>query len=267
VSTLSKRIYAFFGEIQKFPVLSEIPFIYKVRGCETYPLLDEQDQWKELGIAEKHVYLTNQFDDGLFEDIYRYSLTKVKRKCQIRDAYDLFQCLEQSKDIAGDIIEFGTYEGHSGLLMAEYIKKKNLPKKLYLCDTFKEFPKFDYGIDKPWSHFHNKNFNFAHVKSIFKPYEFVTFVKGDFRETLRHIPCDSFSFAYVDCDSYEATRFVSDFIYPKLSAGGCIVFEDYGHHSLLGARRAVDEFTTENRNNLFSFFSFFSGLKIVIKRK
>jgi hypothetical protein len=266
VNTRAKNIYAFFCEVQKYPVLFNIPFVYKIRGGDSYPLLKEQDQWKEIGINETHVYITNQFDDGLFDSIYRYSLEKVRRKCQIRDAYDLYQCLVTCQNIEGDIIECGSYEGHSGLIIAEFLKRKKFQKKLYLCDTFKEFPKMHFGIDHPWSEFNNKNFNYSHVKSVFESYEFVKLIKGEFKQTLGKIPTKKFSLAYVDCDSYEATRCVSEYIYPKLSAGGCIVFEDYGHHALLGARRAIDQFIYKNRDNLFCFFSFFSGLKIVVKR-
>ncbi|MCK4764882.1 MAG: class I SAM-dependent methyltransferase [Candidatus Aminicenantes bacterium] len=265
VSADSKKVHAFFYETQGNPKLFKTPFIYKIRGSETYPLLNEQDLWKEFGIADTHVFITSQFDNGLFESIYRYSLTKVRRKCQVRDAYDLFSCLEQCDSVSGDIIEFGTFEGHSGLLIAEYIKRRNLNKRLFLCDTFDKFPGVDCGIDRWWSNLDIKNFDFTHVKAIFEPYEFVKLVKGEFEKTIHHIPSDRFSFAFVDCDSYEATRFAADYVYPKLSTGGCMVFEDYGHHNLVGARRAVDEFIAGKGNKIFSFFSFFSGLKIVVK--
>ncbi len=264
-NTASKVISQFFDEVRKVSALEQTPCIYKIRGSETYPLLNEQDQWKELGIADTHVYITSQFDDGLLESIYRYTLTKVKRKCQIRDAYDLFQCLTQVERIDGDIIEFGSFQGHSGLLLAEYIKKRNLNKKLYLCDTFEYFPEVHYGIDKPWTNIHSEDFNFAQIKSLFEPYENVNLIKGEFEKTVNCIPSNQFSFAHIDCDTYSATHFVTDFIYPMISVGGIMVFEDYGHHELLGVRKAIDDFVANKQDKTFSMFSFFSGLKIIVR--
>jgi len=263
ISPVSKIIHKVFDEVRRISALDQVLFIYKVRGSESYPLLNEYDQLKELGIADTHVYITSQFDDGLFEDIYSYSLTKVKRKCQVRDAYDLFQCLKHVERIGGDIIEFGSYQGHSGLLVAEFIRRKNLNKRLYLCDTFEGFPEERYGIDRQWNSTHHVDF--SKVKALFRLYQFVELVKGEFQKTVDYIPSDMFSLAMIDCDSYRSTRFVADFVYPKLVRGGILVFEDYGHHALLGARRAVDEFLVDKQGCVFSMFSFFSGINVVVK--
>lgn len=259
----SKIIHKVFDEVRRISALDRALFIYKVRGSESYPLLNEYDQLKELGITDTHVYITSQFDDGLFEDIYRYSLTKVKRKCQVRDAYDLFQCLKHVERIGGDIIEFGSYQGHSGLLMAEFIRRKDLNKRLYLCDTFEGFPEERHGIDRQWNNTHHVDF--SKVKALFNPYEFVELLKGEFQKTVDHIPSNTFSLAMIDCDAYRSTRFVADFVYPKLVLGGILVFEDYGHHDLLGARRAVDEFLADKQGCIYSMFSFFSGTNVVLK--
>jgi len=267
ITNNSKEIKEFYFEAQKFTQLHKIPFIYKIKGSETYPMLNEFDQLKENGTLGTHVFITNQFDDGLFEEIYRYSLTRVKKKCQVRDAYDLFQCLEKCSTINGDIVEFGSFEGHSGLIMAEFIQRKKLKKKLFLFDTFEKFPSVDLGIDTQWNNLDVKKFDFNHVKNIFRKYDFVNLVKGKFNETLHELKTDHISLAYVDCDSYEATKLVANSVFKKITLGGCILFEDYGHHTLLGARIAVDEFIKENSETVFSFFSFFSGLKIVVKLK
>ncbi|MFQ5964314.1 MAG: hypothetical protein ACE5KZ_08530 [Candidatus Scalinduaceae bacterium] len=43
-NTASKVKHQFFDEVRKVPALEQTPFIYKIRGSETYPLLNEQDQ-------------------------------------------------------------------------------------------------------------------------------------------------------------------------------------------------------------------------------
>ena len=263
--TNSKNVYTFLSRIMKCKDLINIPFIYKIRGNESYPLLFEQDQIRELGLNDDHVYITNQFDHSHFDDIYRYSLSKVRRKCQLRDAYDLFQCLQNVENIKGDIVEFGSHEGHSGILIAEYLKRNLINKNLFLCDTFEQFPFNEYGIDEMWSGRDEKDFTFEDVKRNFTDYINVELIKGEFKDTIHRIREKDLCFAYIDCDSYESTKFLFDTIFPILNTGGCIACEDYGHHNLLSARKAVDEFIDSNKNRLVHFFSFFSGFKIIYK--
>ena len=48
--------------------------------------------------------------------------------------------------------------------------------------------------------------------------------------------------AHVDVDIYSSIVACCQFIYPRLVAGGVIVFDDYGAPTCPGARAAVDEF-------------------------
>jgi hypothetical protein len=44
----------------------------------------------------------------------------------------------------------------------------------------------------------------------------------------------------LDTDWYESTRHELEHLYPRLSAGGVLIIDDYGHWK--GSRRATDEF-------------------------
>jgi len=260
----SSLIHSATKEVNKIPVLAGAPIIYKVRGGETYPIYQHYDQIRKRNMTKTHVFITSDFDDGVFEDIYRYSITKVPLKCQARDAHDLYQCLKNINKVDGDVIEFGSYQGHSGLIMAEYVKKMNLNKKVYLCDTFSGFPSEPLGIDDFWNNTH-RGCDYSGVDELFKPYDFVHLVKGDFTKTVPKLDCDKLCLAMIDCDSYRGTKFAANHVWPKLSKGGMMVCEDYGHHVLLGAGMAMDEFYEEHSDEMFTFFSFFSGLRIMVK--
>src|SRR5206468_2009973 len=56
---------------------------------------------------------------------------------------------------------------------------------------------------------------------------------------------ESIAFAHVDVDLYSSVMSCCEFIYPRLSLGGCMVFDDYGYPTCPGARQAVDEFFIE----------------------
>jgi hypothetical protein len=49
----------------------------------------------------------------------------------------------------------------------------------------------------------------------------------------------------LDTDWYQSTRHELMHLYPKLSIGGILIVDDYGHWE--GARRAVDEYISDNR--------------------
>lgn len=80
--------------------------------------------------------------------------------------------------------------------------------------------------------------NIASVSS----YSRVRLVKGKCEETLRdegNLP-ERISVLRLDTDWYESTRAELDILYPRLSRGGILIVDDYGHWG--GSRKAVDEY-------------------------
>jgi O-methyltransferase len=61
-------------------------------------------------------------------------------------------------------------------------------------------------------------------------------------ETFRGLEDSRIRFAHVDLDIYDAILAACEFVYPRLSPCGVMVFDDYGFWSCPGARAAVDEF-------------------------
>jgi predicted O-methyltransferase YrrM len=66
------------------------------------------------------------------------------------------------------------------------------------------------------------------------------FVKGDVMETLKDNLPEQISVLRLDTDWYESTRFELEVLYPRLSKGGVLIIDDYGHWS--GSRKATDEY-------------------------
>lgn len=68
------------------------------------------------------------------------------------------------------------------------------------------------------------------------------FIEGDVCETLlesKNLP-DKIALLRLDTDWYASTRTELEVLYPKISSGGILIVDDYGHW--LGARKAVNEF-------------------------
>jgi O-methyltransferase len=74
------------------------------------------------------------------------------------------------------------------------------------------------------------------------PEERVHFVRGKVEETLPDHAPDQLALLRLDTDWYESTKHEMVHLYPRLSRGGVLIIDDYGHWD--GSRQAVDEYFT-----------------------
>jgi predicted O-methyltransferase YrrM len=72
------------------------------------------------------------------------------------------------------------------------------------------------------------------------PEERVHLVEGKVEDTLPAAAPEEIAVLLLDTDWYESTRHELEQLYPRLSPGGVLILDDYGHYE--GARRAVDEY-------------------------
>lgn len=197
--------------------------------------------------------------------VYEESLLKFRPKTDIRDYFELCQIIDslEHRNIEGNISEFGSFYGHSGYLMSRILEEVSSKKKLFMFDMFENFPEESIGVDKFWSGTHLVDFDV--VKSKFNDRSNVALVKGDFTETFRNTDTGALSFAFIDCDSYRATKHILAEVWEsRLSTGGIVALEDYGHAALLGNRVAVHDFF-DDRRDAYTYYSQFSGFFIAVK--
>jgi hypothetical protein len=254
-ATLAARMLA------KHPVLATAGFQYVAGLDGAYEAFSRLDEYADTFFVSPVLV-----DDPTPYAIYQESLKLFEQKCGLRDFLDLYQLLKSinHQAVPGDIAEFGSYRGHSGWLIARTLEVLGGPaRRVYLFDTFESFPTESLGVDQFWSGTHHTDFK--QVSDKLSGFSNVTLVKGDFTETLGNSGLQTAALAYIDCDSYRATRFLLDALPPRLPSGGIMVCEDYGHPALLGNRVAVHECLAA-RDGYFQFFSQFSGLYIAVKR-
>jgi O-methyltransferase len=80
----------------------------------------------------------------------------------------------------------------------------------------------------------------AHMLSTGYPPERIHCVAGPVEETLpARAPNGPIAVLRLDTDWYASTRHELEHLYPRLSGGGILILDDYGHWA--GARKAVDE--------------------------
>jgi O-methyltransferase len=99
--------------------------------------------------------------------------------------------------------------------------------------------------ERAWSElFSHEVFDEAAVRELLVstgyPPERLHFARGPVEQTLPEAAPERLALLRLDTDWYESTRHELEHLWPRLSDGGVLIVDDYGHWE--GARRAVDEF-------------------------
>lgn len=164
-------------------------------------------------------------------------------------------------EIAGDFVECGVWRGGNSLAAKLVFEQYGSDRRVILFDTFAgmtepteldtslldgaaaraRFEKSRRAEHNAWCYasLEDVERNFRDAGSSLAN---VRFVRGDVLETLEveeNLPA-AISVLRLDTDWYESTRMEMDVLYPRLSHGGVLLIDDYGHWA--GARRAVDEY-------------------------
>ncbi len=156
----------------------------------------------------------------------------------------LYTLLQQALHVEGGIWECGVYKGGTAAMMAAMLADKGPHKRLFLFDTFEGMPETDAAKDR------HKKGDFADtsleaVAGHVGHAALCVFRKGFIPATFAGLEAERIAFAHIDVDIYQSILDCLEFIWPRLSFGGFIVFDDYGFSSCPGARAAVDEFFLE----------------------
>jgi O-methyltransferase len=149
---------------------------------------------------------------------------------------------QQALHVPGDFIEAGVYLGGTAKALRNVIDAGRSQKVLHLFDTFEGMPEAVAGRD-----LHNfKDFGDTSIEAVaaFVGTESASlrYHKGLIPETFNGQEDMRIAFAHIDVDLYKSVLDCAEFIYPRLSPGGIMIFDDYGAPSCPGARSAVDEF-------------------------
>jgi len=157
-------------------------------------------------------------------------------------------------DVPGDIVECGAARGGSAALMGLALKAAGSGRPLWVLDTFEGMPP-PTSDDPDWkiaSLYTGKvRGDLREVQALFQRLGIADrckLVKGLFAETLSKCDAESIAVLHLDCDWYESVKVCIDHLYDRVSRGGIIQIDDYGHWQ--GARKAVDEFLRRRSINV-----------------
>jgi hypothetical protein len=166
--------------------------------------------------------------------------------------------------IPGDIVECGVWRGGSMMAAARTLLSCGDPdRELYLFDTYEGMPRpTEHDVDfagvsalDQWNAQHRNRFNRdarASLKDVRNNMETVGydmtrihFVKGMVEETIPQLAPEKIALLRLDTDFYESTRHEMVHLYPRLSPGGVLIIDDFGHFK--GAAKAVTEYVMDSQ--------------------
>ena len=89
------------------------------------------------------------------------------------------------------------------------------------------------------------------------------FIEGKVEDTIPKTMPAEIAILRLDTDWYASTKHELQHLFPRLSRGGILIIDDYGHWS--GARKAVDDYVRENDVAIFLARTDYTG-RIAVKR-
>ncbi len=208
-------------------------------------------------------YFPPDFDDPtrqLIKYVKPYTMTSMERLFSLRQSVEYIV----RNNIPGDIVECGVWKGGSMMAVARIlIELGAADRSLYLFDTFdgmsaptaadKQFSgegAADLLRQEPretsliWAYSPLDDVRRAMRDTGYRE-DKIIFVKGKVEETLPKDAPKEISILRLDTDWYESTYHELIHLYPRLSVGGVLIIDDYGHWE--GARRAVDDYVRQQK--------------------
>jgi O-methyltransferase len=149
--------------------------------------------------------------------------------------------LAQQLQAPGDVLEVGSWRGGSGALLASVVA----PRAVFLADTFRGIVKAG-ARDTYYKGGEHANTSPDIVATLADTMG-LTNVVGVFPDqTADRISDRRFAFCHIDVDVYQSARDAFVWVWPRMVAGGIVVFDDYGFYGCEGVTSFVEELMAEH---------------------
>jgi len=200
--------------------------------------------WSQARDAWLHVYdsLSRSEFAGLYRTVRPYTMSGNAR---LRGLYQAVHHVVAGA-VPGAVVECGTARGGSAALMGLALARLGAERPLWVFDTFEGIPPPTAADpDEAIARLYTGDFRgeLPEVRALFERLGILSrtrLVKGLFQDTVPTAAVNPIAVLHLDGDWYESVKVCLDHLYDRVSPGGIIQIDDYGHWE--GARKAVDEF-------------------------
>lgn len=215
----------------------------------------------ESSKSQSNIYADySDFESDIVNKISNFTMTSSERIISLIRATEYV--IENNID--GSIVECGVWKGGSIMAILHTLNRAAKTKDVFLYDTFEGMSEpsgFDLSHkgDSALESYKNKNENWCYssleevrqnISSINYPTDSIHFIKGNVLNTIPNsITPEKIALLRLDTDWYDSTKHEMEHLFPRLTKGGIIIIDDYGHWS--GCKKAIDEYLIKNDIKLF----------------
>lgn len=223
------------------------------------PQPDSDASWDYLDLLARavcnYLYLGSNIDEATYpvrDEMYNergWQLPKVLRPhtglrlAQLANLHNLARQLIEQK-IPGDFLEAGIWQGGVIIFLAGLLRAYRVDGvRLWALDTFSGIPRDSHpsAIADPVDEWTDRwAVPLDEVQDNIRRYglldDRIQFVCGPFRDAIPSSDIKQLALLRIDADAYVSTLDALELLYPKVSAGGHVIIDDW---HLDGCRRAV----------------------------
>jgi O-methyltransferase len=139
--------------------------------------------------------------------------------------------------VAGAVAECGVYQGGNMRLLAGIFPDR----EVFGFDTFAGLPAAMWTAGEPHGAGDFGDVSFEAVSRALADVPNAHLVRGIFPASAAVLADRRFAFVHLDLDFYESTRAALEWLLPRMTKGGAIVFDDYRWKNCPGVERAINE--------------------------
>jgi len=240
---------------RKLRGLAKLPF--RAAGLEVSRRGRELEGWRYADLSDE--------DKSLVRAVSPYTMTSAEAVVALADAVRHVS----ARNVEGDIVECGVWRGGSMAAVARTLAAlESFERRLYLFDTFEGMPRpgardVNFAGETAEDLYRERNgrgdgsdwcrASEDEVARVLAACGYdeskIHLVKGKVEETIPSRAPERIAILRLDTDWYESTVHELEHLFPRLSRGGVVIIDDYGHWR--GARQAADEFFARQSTSVY----------------
>ena len=170
--------------------------------------------------------------------IQRHTLVDIYR------LHELWTLCESLQGVDGDVLEVGVWRGGSTVLIGRRFESLGIPITVFGADTFSGVVKAGHADPSYTGGEHSDtSLDIVYELASTAQVSNIMWMEGIFPDETGHTISDRiFRFVHIDVDVYQSAFDVLEWVWPRLSLGGVVVFDDFGFESCQGITRLVEQY-------------------------
>jgi len=177
-----------------------------------------------------------------------YELARNNTLVDIYRCYELWALVLRTNSLRGSVAEIGVWRGGTAAILAAASKQANAEQPIHLFDTFSGVVKASEDQDTLYRGGEHADTSESVVVELMTRLQLNNFQihSGVFPDNTgltlpKHIRC-----CHVDVDTYGSAKSCMDFVWPRITIGGVLVFDDYGFWGCEGVTELLDKESPDN---------------------